>query len=800
MVPPEPSDKSLALNRKDLGAALALLAVAVIVLWPMLGAAAGKAPGLPGHDGRTQWYPWRAFSAEWMKQGVLPLWNPYVLCGTPFAGNMQSALFYPPNVVFLIMPVYAAARASIVFHIGLSLFFTYLLARYVGCKRSGAMVAAMAFGLGAAQVLRVPAGHWGVSCAIPWLPLILLCLEALLRKPAALTVSIGALAVAMQVLSGVPQYAFITGVASGVFVLLRGFGDGLSWRRRLRRWGAVVAVFILGAVIAGMQLVPALEAARSGARVLPMRTAWIEQFSLAPEALLTLFVPGFFGGVEGVPWWGRYFFWEMTAYTGVVVLALAVGGALSSKRRRLGACLGVLAALMLLLALGRHTPLLRCLAAIMPMRGMFRGAAKFLLPFQLALAVLAGLGVTALLEGGDRERRRAVVFSVGVLVLAALIVFMGAQDDTLAAVRNRVWRSGECLNPAIRSLPPGVIRGPVVRGGLVTLGLLTALAGGLFFLSGSRKRWLAVLVCVLAAADAIHFGRLFVSGERNFNATGSSWPATAAGLLKSAGARSRTLVLRNPNMNDGMLVGVPTAEGIEPNPPVRFHQLFRRAQGLPDDLAPSMYQMKRWQPLADCLAVGHVVVPTKVAVDVPDSQVLWRGKTAKILKAPDNVGRAFVVYEAHCVASPSDALKATLATPLRNRVVLEGTGLPEGVHGARRRDRGAVRIVQAGPNAVLVGATAEADGWLVLLDNYYPGWRAEVDGRPVTIYPANFSFRAVPLTKGKHQVRFTYVPASLRWGFGLSIVGIALCAVLLLGGLRRGGVEPVSGDSARSRE
>src|SRR5947208_546792 len=38
-------------------------------------------------DAIAQFYPWRAFAAAWMRQGVVPLWDPHQFCGTPFLAN-----------------------------------------------------------------------------------------------------------------------------------------------------------------------------------------------------------------------------------------------------------------------------------------------------------------------------------------------------------------------------------------------------------------------------------------------------------------------------------------------------------------------------------------------------------------------------------------------------------------------------------------------------------------------------------------------------------------------------------------
>ena len=57
---------------------------------------------------------------------------------------------------------------------------------------------------------------------------------------------------------------------------------------------------------------------------------------------------------------------------------------------------------------------------------------------------------------------------------------------------------------------------------------------------------------------------------------------------------------------------------------------------------------------------------------------------------------------------------------------------------------------------LVIEAEAPEDGFLLLADTFYPGWTAQVDGRPTPIYRANLSVRGIQLPKGRHEVRFTY--------------------------------------------
>ena len=67
---------------------------------------------------------------------------------------------------------------------------------------------------------------------------------------------------------------------------------------------------------------------------------------------------------------------------------------------------------------------------------------------------------------------------------------------------------------------------------------------------------------------------------------------------------------------------------------------------------------------------------------------------------------------------------------------------------------------------------SNSPGYLVLLDSYYPGWHAYVDGKEARILAANYAFRAVEVRAGKHRVEFLYRPRSFY--AGLSVTGLAI--------------------------
>lgn len=73
---------------------------------------------------------------------------------------------------------------------------------------------------------------------------------------------------------------------------------------------------------------------------------------------------------------------------------------------------------------------------------------------------------------------------------------------------------------------------------------------------------------------------------------------------------------------------------------------------------------------------------------------------------------------------------------------------------------------------------AKEDCFLVLNDTYFPGWKADVDGREEKIYRADYAFRAVPMSAGIHQVQLAYDPMSFKLGAAITLLGILACSVI----------------------
>jgi hypothetical protein len=88
-------------------------------------------------------------------------------------------------------------------------------------------------------------------------------------------------------------------------------------------------------------------------------------------------------------------------------------------------------------------------------------------------------------------------------------------------------------------------------------------------------------------------------------------------------------------------------------------------------------------------------------------------------------------------------------------------------------------IVSYAPERVVVQASAERPGLLVLTDLYHPGWRARVDGVETPVLRADYFFRGVPLAPGNHEVELVFDPPAVWFGRLVSL--LTLTAVLAAG-------------------
>jgi len=143
-------------------------------------------------------------------------------------------------------------------------------------------------------------------------------------------------------------------------------------------------------------------------------------------------------------------------------------------------------------------------------------------------------------------------------------------------------------------------------------------------------------------------------------------------------------------------------------------------------------------------------------------------------------GPAWFVDSVVEAANPNEEIALLGAIDLRHQAVVT---TPVVVAPGSEEDL--IEMTSYAPNKVVYSYTAASDRVAVFSEIYYPnGWHATVDGEPVDLFRANWTFRAALLPAGEHEVVMTFLPDSYRTGAAVSrasSIGLLLLLLLSLG-------------------
>jgi hypothetical protein len=447
-----------------------------------------------GGDMASFLYPVYSFVGRALQARELPLWNPHLYLGMPFAADVQTALFYPLNwPVYLLLPRlgYPALELFAIAHYLIGAVCAYALARSLKTNRVGALVTGIVFAFSGFAVAHL--GHVNMLATIVWLPLVMLLLRRAACRGDVGVAALAAVVLALTFLAGHPQlFLYQTGLA--VVFALYGLIVGRPGRAALARGlGLLGLVLVVAVLLAGVQAVPSWELMRHSVRADLSYEASTE-YSLAPLGLVALVLPHFFGANAAQYWGyggGAGNLTEVYGYAGLFPLALA-GLAIVLRRDRWTLFFVGLGVLGLLLALGGHTILQGWVYRFVPAMDKFRAYGRFLLFFDLAVAVLAGQGAAMLwhrLSWRERPAARAVsrglLFGLGGLLTLGVAVFFGR------------LLSGESADPVALQRSVAVINNLVFALLLLTLGLALFWAWQRRLLPPAALAALAVALVVL---------------------------------------------------------------------------------------------------------------------------------------------------------------------------------------------------------------------------------------------------------------------------------------------------------------
>jgi hypothetical protein len=723
--------------------AAALLALlCALFFWRIITPVAEDRGYFPSGDFVDQFYVFSVFEARQLLSGHLPLWNPYTYGGHPFLADIQSAIFYPPSLLTILLsapwgfPLYALELEAIV-HVFLAGLFTYLFARRLLRSNFAALVAAVTFAFGG-YLTSYPIQQLAILEVDVWLPLILLLLSVAWERSQERGERRGfvwaGLAFGVSLLAGHPQSSmYVFYVAVLYWGLETNRGRGSVWSK-----AGLFCLFVLtGLGVAAVQLIPSLEYTLLSSRAVGTYEEMAHGFPL--HDLLQIILPGVLSQ------------WS-PLYVGVLPLLLACAGVFLIRNRRV-LFWAALAVAALLLSLGGSTFLYSALYLFAPGFGIFRSQERLAYVFSFAVAMLAGYGAAQVFgtwPGVVRERLSSFNRGLVALVVGALGLVLAFLYGWLRAGLTVDSPFGPMLNRA------------------VLLAIFGAFAAGCFF---ARQRGLLRSRAMMAVAMAVVVFDLFtINWQNNFQSTNPLNEYGPSALLAAVQVDEEGGRVYNEWQlpgNYGMFYEVQDVGGASP---LRLRRY--------EDLVKAVPEERFWKLMNVKYAItwrGTLVPVTDVLYQEPGGQ-----GTTYLHQLQEYLPRAWVVHQAQVIQGDQalPLLAAGDFDPLQT-VLLEEEPRAS-LSGEADAGDSSVAVVEYEPSKIALDVDAAAEGMLVLSEVYYPGWRALVDGREAKIHRVDHALRGVEVEAGRSRVELSFDPITLKIGGVLSaatlLAALALAA------------------------
>lgn len=739
-----------------------------------------------GNDLTRLFLPHHArIAAAVARTGRVPGWDPAGFGGRPLVGNPQAGLWYPPVWIAWRWWTPSALGWLTIAHLMFGGLGTYVLCRSSRMRPFAAAVAGSLWCTSPYVLGQAYEGHyphvWSASFS-PWAVWATLGLRD--RKARGLVLPP---IVALSLLTGHAQESYYLGLALIVWLVcglasrLGGWGLGTrspghpnrvpssadrnvapaALRRRgpsvasMRRAAllAVLAVLTLGLV--AIEALPDASARPFVARRLPPTASDAGKYHAGLANLAQLASPRALGGPADYV--GPQNYWEPLLSIGWTALVLAAWGVAKSRRRRLAGGWVIVALATTLFAFGRGFGVFDICFALVPGMGLFRVPSRALFLTTLATSVLAGLGVEAassrLSSTTIGTRKPVILYAIATLAILLIAIATNSFGRVVSDPRFLLAYLGSGVAIFL------VARHPRRRGTIaVGLGLLavaeTVLYGVALIRTTPPSRFLGPDPVGLAIASRRPDGPFRIRARDAYYGD----------------ARAFAIGLEKTNLNDSFQIGFAA-------------DLYERLYPMFGEPTPARFPL-RFRPDLQADILDRMNVRFLVS-DRDDARFgwpaiasgEWGGAKFTIRENPDPLPRAYVVPRAVVLEDGPGVPEHFLDHPARESVIVtrDMPPLPQA-----RQPFTPAETLSNDPDRVEVLVTTTGPGFLVVADTWMPGWSAEWNGRPATIYRGNRAQRVVVLpSAGSHRVVMTYTPPGLSLGRTITLAAIVAWVALL---------------------
>jgi membrane protein YfhO len=683
-----------------------------------------------GHlsDIASQMIPWRNAVRVALSHGQWPIHNPFILSGDILAAAAQPAAYSPFTLIACLLPVAKSMTYTAAMLFFVAAFGAFLFARDLGCREAAALIAAGGWMYSTDLTFFT---LWPLGFSWAFLPIVLLGVRRVVRTPGLRSFALLTAALTLMLLAGHPETALHVVFLGIVYALF----EMASHRRQLIR-GALtgVAAGVLTILLCAVYVLPILEAVPQTQENATRAGYAREPRGASTRELAARVATDVFPFLWQRQWKSGAYVPDDSTAVGGIVLALAIYAIWRVRSSQTWFFAGM--AIFCVLAHAEWRPVARTLQKLPLFDVSINGRLSF--GGACALALLAAMGVEEILRrGGDRSA--AVTAAIVLIVLSA---------GTLLIVR---------ANP----VAPNIDEWGDFRLFAEIAGL--AVVTGLLLLNRPAAWILAAILVQRFISDSGTY--------RTFPARAAYPPVPIFQPLQAVREPFR-VVGAGMSFVPGMsaLYQLEDVRGYEAMTLLRYAETYR-LWCVPqpvffnrvDDLS---------RPFLSFLNVRYAITPSNY-VPPPGWRIAAVQRGAHLLENTRVLPRAFVPARVTSYAIDWQALNdMTFEKDFGARAWIRGP-LPSG-----ETENGPGRLsIKRRHSGYDIAADMERDGWVVVSEAAWKGWRASIDGTRATVQLANTAFLAVFVPAGHHQVKFVYKPESFVAGRAITIATIAAIAI-----------------------
>jgi hypothetical protein len=757
---------------------------------------------LYGTDSMSAGVFFRSFYANfWRTYHTMPLWEPYIHGGMPFVDAMHGDIFYPATVLQFFLPVTYALGLKLVLHVFLAGLFMFYFLKGLNLRPSVCFLGGLLYMFSPCLVSLVYPGHDGKMYVMALTPLAFLVLHRACKNGRFLHFLLFSLVFALLIFSAHMQMTYFASWGLGLFFLFQLWNIKKEGNKKILKLVAYFVIsLILGISISMIQLISPYFYLKTYS----MRTMHTEaehgyeyatSWSMHLEELASEIVPEFSGDnihTQGNFYWGRNPFKLNSEYIGLLALFLAVVTIIYRRTRLIWFFIG-LGGLAFIYALGGTTPFFRIFYYLVPGVKSFRGPSMINFLFCFSTVTIAMLGLEKFFtlkdrpDEGNKFLKIAFIFTLAYSGLAVLISLLGKSffDIWIAILYTGIEPAKRV---ALADNIPRIIGGLWISTFLLWLGYGTLR----LYLKGALKEGLVVgTLAVIALVDLFRFDSRFIVVVDPSQFYGKSFT-------------SGSLLAINPDQTYGKSAVVDFLQERQKEEPFR---VFLLPKSFPDNYL-ALYGIEEVSLTAmhgnhlrlydefvgrhqenpnltnpnimNLLNVKYLLSPSPL--NTPWAKQVFESEGIYVYQNLAYLPRAFPVYSWQVVKDENKIL-AELKNPefdIRKKILLPET--PPNVFSdtAMIPSEGVIpaKVYDNKINSFKVDVEMQQDGFLFLSENYYPAWKAYVDGKETKIYRADYLFRAVYLNKGKHEVNFVFDSGPYKVGKTFTLLTSLLLLVI----------------------